>query len=400
MFGVKNYGLEIVLVLTALGFSQVPANLQSDTPRPPGPPRNPLFFSQISLILQSTGILAAPQPSPKGPVAEVRWEKSQLHIWEPDKPISLARIITIKYDKQQHEIDRSDEDTESLRKSKSRTVTTYRDGRLQAREYYGPGNGGPPYPAQWTRWSYDPEGRIMEIRSGTGTELHNHYLNYKYDAHGRLTAFEYRQGAKDEPFSHTEIEYNGILVHTQIMEKDFGVQTSEAQALDDSGHVVELRYSEPGDKIGERRLFHVAFKYDDKGRVVEQVTDPFKLQSGDDSEPIPGKVVVRYDDEKHSRDLQYFDPDGKMALHVTYQLDRDGEICSLRVFDSNGKEKPPSTAVANLKTKHVEERGGKSEWEVVYDEHGNWTERRLWFTPADGTPRIMTQLVRQEITYR
>ena len=125
MFGVMNYGLATVLVLTALGFSQVPATPQSNTPQPKGPPRNPPFFSQISLILQSDGILAAPQPNPKGPVAEVRWEKSQIHIWEPDKPISPARIITIKYDKQQHEIERTDEDTESLRKSKSRTVTTY-----------------------------------------------------------------------------------------------------------------------------------------------------------------------------------------------------------------------------------------------------------------------------------
>jgi hypothetical protein len=294
MFGALNYGLATILVLTTRGFSQLPANPHSDTSPFQGLPQNPPFFSQISLILQSGGIPAvAPQPNPKGPVAEIRWEKSQIHIWEPDKPMSLSETITVKYDQQQHEVERTDENIGSPRPWKTGAVRVYKDGLLQSAEDESPGNG-----LQWKRWSYDPQGRIAEIRVGTGTELHNHFLNFKYDAQNRLTAFEYRQGAKDEPFSRTEIEYNGILVHTQTTEKDFAVQTSEVQVLDDSGHVAELRYNEPGEKIGERRLFHVAFKYDDKGRVVEQVTDPFKLQSGDDSEPIPGKVTVRYEDDK------------------------------------------------------------------------------------------------------
>jgi hypothetical protein len=395
MFGVLNYRLAAVVVLTALSYSQVPANPRSDGYQFQGLPHNPPFFSQISLILQSDGIPpVAPQPNPKGPVAEVRWEKSQIHIWEPDKPISLSETITVKYDQQGHEIERTNENV-GVRPWKTRTVKVYKDGLPQSEEDENPGNG-----LQWSSWSNDHQGRIKEIRRGTGIELHNHYLNFKYDSHGRLTGFEYRQGTKDEPFSSTEIEYNGILVHTQETEKDFGVQTSEAQVLDDSGHVAELRYNEPGEKIGERRLFHVAFKYDDKGRVVEQVTDPFKLQSGDDSEPIPGKVTVRYEDDKHLSELQYYNPDGKVALRIVSQLDHDGAVCSIRVFDGTGKEKPPSTTVANLKTKQLEQRSGRSEWEVVYDERGNWTERRLWFTPSDGGARVLQQLVRQIITYR
>jgi hypothetical protein len=130
------------------------------------------------------------------------------------------------------------------------------------------------------------------------------------------------------------------------------------------------------------------------------VTDPFKLQSGDDSEPIPGKVTVRYEDDKRSSELQYYGPDGKMALRIVSQLDHDGAVRSDRVFDGTGKEKPPSTAVANLKTKQLENRSGSSEWAVVYDERGNWTERRLWFTPADGGSPVLKQFVRQIITYR
>jgi hypothetical protein len=396
MLGLLNYGLATVIVLTPLGFSQVPANPHSDVSQFQGLPRNPPFFSQISLILQSDGIpAAAPQPSPKGPVSEIRWEKSQIHIWEPAKPMSLSEIVTVKYDQQQHEVEKTYENVGSPRSSKTRSLRVYKDGLLQSEENESTGNG-----LQWSRWSYDPQGRLAEIRMGTGTELHNHYLNFKYDAQNHLTAFEYRQGAKDEPFSRTEIEYNGILVHTQTTEPDFGMQTSEVQVLDDSGHVAELRYSEPGEKIGERRLFHVAFKYDDKGRVVEQVTDPFKLQSGDDSEPIPGKVTVRYENDKHSSELEYFEPNGKMVLRIVSQLDQDGAVRSERVFDGTGKEKPPSTTVANLKTKQLENRSGMSEWEIAYDARGNWTERRLWFTPADGGSRVLQQFVRQIITYR
>ena len=46
------------------------------------------------------------------------------------------------------------------------------------------------------------------------------------------------------------------------------------------------------------------------------------------------------------------------------------------------------------------DRPGSVEWEVVYDDHDNWTELRRWFTPSDGTPLIMTRLVRQTIAYR
>ncbi len=68
-------------------------------------------------------------------------------------------------------------------------------------------------------------------------------------------------------------------------------------------------------------------------------------------------------------------------------------------FDSSGKEITGSERFFDAK--HVPStRPGSVEWEVIYDDHGNWTERRRWFTPTDGSPRIMTRLIRQDITYR
>jgi hypothetical protein len=43
---------------------------------------------------------------------------------------------------------------------------------------------------------------------------------------------------------------------------------------------------------------------------------------------------------------------------------------------------------------------GKCAWEVDYDSHGNWTERRLWFSPADGTPKLLLKKYQRTLTYR
>ena len=145
--------------------------------------------------------------------------------------------------------------------------------------------------------------------------------------------------------------------------------------------------------------YHVAFKYDDKNRVIEQQTDPFKLGSGDDYSPLPGKLIVEYDDEKQTGEQKFYDTDGKLALHTKFRYDRDGVFTKLLVIDASGKERVGGETFVDAQHKSST-RPGSVEWEVIYDDHGNWTERRRWFTPADESPKIMTRLVRQTITYR
>jgi hypothetical protein len=74
--------------------------------------------------------------------------------------------------------------------------------------------------------------------------------------------------------------------------------------VDDKKRVTELKVSDISG--GQLKVwYHVAFKYDQKGRVIEQDTDPFKFGSGDDYSPLPGKVLVSYDDEKRTGEQKY-----------------------------------------------------------------------------------------------
>jgi hypothetical protein len=245
---------------------------------------------------------------------------------------------------------------------------------------------------EWQRWTYDKDGRLSEFKAGRDKQEINDYVNFKYDPKSRALAYElYAQTL-------TEISYAGNKITLSRLRKYLRRKFFEqVQALDDKGRVIDLRVSD-GNPL--KLWYHASFKYDDKGRVVEQSTDPFKLGSGDDDSPIPGKLVVSYDDEKHSGEQRFYDTEGKSVLHTIFEFDRDGILTKLRVLDASGKEQTGGETLVDPESHKMTTRPGNVEWEVVYDDHSNWTERRRWFTPADGTPRIMTQMVRQTITYR
>lgn len=70
----------------------------------------------------------------------------------------------------------------------------------------------------------------------------------------------------------------------------------QGQVLEGSNRVIGLKVSDLNE--GQLKLWYqVSFKYDGKARVVEQNTDP-QLGSSDDYSPIPGKLVVQYDDRR------------------------------------------------------------------------------------------------------
>jgi hypothetical protein len=245
---------------------------------------------------------------------------------------------------------------------------------------------------EWQRWTYDKDGRLSEFKAGRDKQEMNDYLNFKYDPRGRPLGYElYAQTL-------TEISYVGNKITSSRLRKYQRHKFFEqVQVVDDNGRVIDLMVSD-GNPL--KLWYHVAFKYDDKGRVVEQSTDPFKLRSGDDDSPIPGKLLVNYDDEKHSGEQRFYDTDGKLALRTTFEFDHDGTLTKLRVLDPSGKEKTGGETFVDPESHKSTTRRGNVEWGVVYDDRGNWTERQRWFTPVDGTPRIMTRTVRQAITYR
>jgi hypothetical protein len=352
----------------------------------PGPPKNPPIFSQMTAIWQ--GALQYQDTTDlKGPVARVEREESQFTSPNPN----LSLTSTFKFDDDNHLVTRIDQGPSWV----STTTDVWVNAKLQSQTVSHHANDGKRKDwSEWQRWSYDKDGRLSEFKAGSDKQVViNDCVNFKYDEKGRPLGYEeYAQTL-------TEISYTGNKIAMSRLRKYQRLKFYEQiQTLDGKGRVVDLKVSDMNTRQLKPR-FHVAFKYDDKGRVVEQSTDPFKLGSGDDYFPLPGKVVVDFDDEKRSGEQKYYDPDGKLVLHTKFEFDRDGILTKLRILDDSGKERVGGETFVDPQYKS-KTTPGDLEWEIIYDDRGNWTERRRWFTPADGSPRIMTKVIRQKITYR
>jgi hypothetical protein len=354
----------------------------------PGPLKNPPIFSQMTVILQG-GLQFENRAATKGPVAEVRREETQM---PGQSPNPYHTTTTLKFDERRHLLERVFEDS----MGKSIATNVFRDGRLESQtvDYHSTKQADW---QEWQHWSYDEHGRLSDFRAGRDKAEWNHYLNFKYDSEGRPLGYEYRDSKIGGSPGLTELSYSGKTVTMSRFGENRQKFFEQVQVLDDKGRVVDLKVS---NGVPLMLWYRVKFKYDDRGRVTEQETDPYKVGSGDDYSPVPGKLVVQYDDEKHWGDQKFCDPDDKLAFHARFQFDHDGIATKFVIFDPSGKEATGAETFVDPKTHVVSDRPGSVEWEVVYDNHDNWTERRRWFIPADGTPRIMTRLVRQTITYR
>jgi hypothetical protein len=218
------------------------------------------------------------------------------------------------------------------RRSSTSTLTNvFRDGRPQSQtvDYHSAKRGDW---QEWQEWTYDDHGRLSDFRAGRDKAEWNHYLNFKYDDEGRPLKYEYRDSKIGGPSVFIEISYAGKVVTLSRLGENRHKFFEQVQLLDDKMRVVDLKVSDLSD--GQLKLwYHVAFKYDEKGRVIEQSTDPFKVGSGDDYSPIPGKLVVQYDDEKHWGEQKFYDPETKLVFHARIQFDRDGVPTKFVIFD-------------------------------------------------------------------
>jgi hypothetical protein len=350
----------------------------------PGPPKNPPIFSQMTVIMEG-GLDYQETADMKGSVSSVQRE-----ITDPRRSSQPYRKTTLKFDDDGRLINRVDEDSLGV----YTTTNVWDAGKLQNQNVSHHRNDGKFSDwNEWQRWTYAKDGHLSEFKAGRDKQEMNDYVDFRYDAKGRPIGYElYAQTL-------TEIAYEGNKITLSRFQKDQRRKFFEqVQLVDDGKRVIDLKVSDlTGGQLTQ--WYHVKFKYDGKGRVVEQSTDPFKLGSGDDYSPLPGKLVVEYNDEKHSGEQKFYDADGKLGLHTTFAFDRDGIFTKLRVLDASGTEQTGSEIFVDPQY-NSSVRAGNVEWEVIYDDHGNWTERRRWFAPADGSPRIMTRLVRQTITYR
>ncbi len=351
----------------------------------PGPPKNPAIFSQMTVIFQGD-LQYEERLEVKGAVARIERQQTA----SQSQRVYHTRT-TLNFDETGNLVTLITEDKLGV----TTTTNVWVNGKLQSQTLtYHRNDGTTAKGTEWQRWSYDEDGRLSEFQAGQGKQEINDYKNFKYDPIGRPL------GHEPDAETLTVISYEGNKITLSKLRKNPPRKFFEqVQIVDDQSRVVDLRVSDiSGGQL--KQWYHVAFKYDDKGRVVEQKTDPFKLGDGDDYSPIPGTLVVKYDDARQLGVQKFFNTDGKLVLHTMFEFDHDGIPTKLRVLDASGKERPREEMFGDAESHNMTTRLGYIEWEIVYDQHDNWTERRRWFTPADGSPRIMTRLVRQNITYR
>ena len=340
------------------------------------PPRPPL----INLLgLGGLGRMAYDSATPpKGPVKRVVLEEYRIDPGGPLRPPMLSSTLTTEFDELGREVGRLE--VEGI--SETRTVTGYRDGHIHVRDGTFKRDGKANAPDFWERWTHDEAGRVIDYRCGRGSDLENHFANVKYDRESRLTSFEYRQDPKDELQSRTEYTYEDDGRTIREVEYDEKGERLRTWTMGlDQGRVIRVDFAERDWKSKEWKTpQRVGFRYDAKGRLVEQDAETDKLEGPGVEHAIPpGKVAISYDDTNQTRQSRY--SDGSEQMNSVARLDETGAILAWGM--STGES-------------------GDATFQMVvdgtYDSRGNWTECTRWQTT--GAVRKMMGLWRRTINYR
>jgi len=155
--------------------------------------------------------------------------------------------------------------------------------------------------------------------------------------------------------------------HRRTDAKTSGGKDWARWTYDGNGRLSEYRAGQ--DK--EERNHYLNFKYDSNGRLLGCEY----RQSGGES-PF-SFMEVTY--SGNSVDESTLDEQRRKIYEQVQVMDGSNRVIDLKVSDGN-----PLKLWYHVTFK--------------YDEY--WSERRRWFTPADGSPRIMTRAIRQNVTYR
>jgi hypothetical protein len=339
-----------------------------DLGRPPQPP----FLTFLGMITEK--MATDPSLPPTGPVAESLYEELRAQP-TPARPAGeVVTSVRTKYDESGRPIEviRKESGTETT------TINRYEGARLVSQELtYSNSN---PQPKVWNYWVYDPAGKFKEYRRGRGDELENHLTNIKRDGQGRLTSFEYRQDAKDELFSRTELRYSsgGRTIEDTLYAAAGDVTRSITENLDDQDHVISAVIIQRDLKTKKPKApLKIGFRYDTKGRLVEQNNEAQKLEARANEQDVPlGKVLIDYDDVKRTKTTTYASSEGLLTSTVTY--DATGGAIAMLVRTGN------SDVDAKL--------------ECTYDSHQNWTSCQQ-ITQRGGVSTV-AKMWHRTITYR
>ena len=348
------------------------------------PPKNPTI-SAVTPLWKAA--LTQQMAELSGPVAEARQEDV---IPEGAAPFPARRVTVIKFDRDGHLVEQTYQD----RLGTTTTTSAFENGKLQSRTTkHHRANGRFPDSQESYNWRYDKTGRISDFRTET-----NHFLNFRYGAEGRLLGYEYHQNG-ETPFSFTEFKYEGNTITTDQFDQNHKKSFEQVQVVNPANHVIELTVSDGSNGI-LKLWYRTKFKYDEQGRLTEQITDQYNYGPGDeDSEPPAGKIEIQYDDTKHTGEQDFYNPDGTLLFRSVAEFDSHGYVTKQQTFDAAGRPAKGTEGIwVDPSTR--ERHSGAYSSIAAYDDHGNWTELQSWFTRTDGGKRILTRSIKQTITYR
>lgn len=225
-------------------------------------------------------------------------------------------------------------------------------------------------------------------------------FTYKYDAKGNKIeeGFYYHTGRFGGKTVYTYDESGNQTGQTSYG-ADGAVNSRTVTKFDGKGNVTErLQYQ------GDTLRYKFIFSYDEKGRVLESETIEFDAGPSRWSHaPVPGKVVYAYDDEKRTKEVASYTPDGTLKDHVIYSYDHKGNEVGRAAFKRDGS---PDYTVLQFYDNTYEPgskfRGslsGESLAEFAYDSRGNWTKKIYLLQPDKGAKPQPYRAEERIITY-
>jgi hypothetical protein len=361
-------GLLFTSILSAqFGTEALP---DQDIGRPPQAP----FITFLGIAMPGK-FVTDPSLAPVGPVAQTFYEELRVH----ETPAGPAGEVMTSIMSTWDEAGRVIEEIRKDSGSESDTINRYDGTRLVSQESTSP-NSRQPRLKFWNYWVYDKSGKLIEYRRGSGDQIQNHDTNFKRDAQGRLTSYEYRQGPKDELLSRTELRYSadGKTVDFTQYDAAGAVIRSWTQTVDDQGHVVMAVIRDRDWRTKQMKTpLKIGFRYEGRGRLIEQDTDAHEFErSGSEHELPPGKISIAYDDVKHTKTTSYSGDEGSLAFTVT----RNASGATIGI--AGGTKGMTLNAVIHC----------------TDDSHGNWTTCQQ-IVKTGGIDRI-EKMWRRTITYR
>ncbi|HEV2912362.1 MAG TPA: hypothetical protein VGX92_03500 [Pyrinomonadaceae bacterium] len=286
---------------------------------------------------------------------------------------------------------------------------------------------------RWHSTTYNPEGNILERISYDHLGNPAEKLIYTYDARGRNTGYEEYPAILDKtltiPRKHIyTLDDRGNRVEYKVYESDGTPASRFTYKYDTKGNKIEegfyyhtgrfggkivYAYDERGNQTsqisynangtlnwknvstfdekgnrtewiqyqGRALRYKVISRYDERGRILVNETIEFNAipNVSISHAPVPGKVVYVYDDEKRTKEVATYEPDGTLKDRVVYTYDAKGNQVGQAMFKADGSPNDPVIQFYDdINEPGSRFRGslsGKSLIELEYDSDGNWTKK-------------------------